>query len=224
MDLARQIELFRVNADAFARVIETAPDLGAMVPACPDWCLSDLAWHVIEVQDFWAWVVNNETMDPSGYPEPERVVDDDLVEFLRDRSKLLSDALADADPTAPLWTWSSQRNVGFVQRFQVQEMSLHRWDAQSTVGDPEPLDPEVGVDGLAVFAEFLVPAGTQQSIVVLPIGGKPMVIGSGEPAAVLEGQANEVLLGLWRRIPLDPYVVDGTAQAGKALLDSIAFS
>ena len=223
MDLDLQTDLFRTEAETFA-VIEAAPDLGAMVPSCPDWCLSDLAWHVIEVHDFWAWVVNNETMDPSGYPEPERVVDDELVGFIRDRAKLLADALADADPSAPLWTWSSQRNVGFVQRFQVQEMVLHRWDAQSTIGDPDPVGKLVGADGLLVFAEFLVPAGTSQSIVALPTGEKPVVIGSGEPVAVLEGPATDLLLALWRRIPLDPYVVDGTAEAGKNLLDSIAFS
>ena len=79
-------------------------------------------------------------------------------------------------------------------------------------------------DALEALGPAAAPAGTSQSIVALPIGEKPLVIGSGEPAAVLEGPVTDLMLALWRRIPLDPYVVDGTAEAGKNLLDSIAFS
>lgn len=224
MDLAQQMERLRADAETFAAVLEAAPDLGVMVPTCPEWCLSDLGWHIVEVHDFWAWVVQHETMDPSGYPEPERVVDDELVAAVRAGSKHLADVLAGADPATPVWTWSAQRDAAFVQRFQAQEMALHRYDAQRAVGSPEPLASEVAVDGLSVFAQFMVPAGTEQSIVALPSGAKPVVVGSGEPAAVLEGDPSGLLLALWRRIPLDPYVVDGTAEAGTALLDSLALS
>jgi uncharacterized protein (TIGR03083 family) len=224
MDLAQQMDHLRADAETFAAVLETAPDLGVMVPTCPEWCLSDLGWHIVEVHDFWAWVVQHQTMDPSGYPEPERVVDDELVTSVRAGAKHLADVLAGADPATPVWTWSAQRDVGFIQRFQVQEMALHRYDAEGAVGPPSALAADVAVDGLTVFAQFLVPAGTEQSIVALPSGAKPVVVGSGEPAAVLEGSPSDLLLALWRRVPLDPFVVDGTAAAGSAFLDGLALS
>ena len=40
----------------------------------------------------------------------------------------------------PAWVWwRDDRTVGAIARHQVQEAAVHRWDAQSAVGTPEPL-------------------------------------------------------------------------------------
>jgi uncharacterized protein (TIGR03083 family) len=222
VDLAAQLTHLRTDADAFVRALETA-DLDARVPSCPDWCVSDLAWHLIEVHHFWTWVVRLETLDPSGYPEPERVVDEELVPTFEKGVTELIEVLEAAKPTTELWTWSHERNAGFVQRFQVQEMAIHRWDLQYTMGPPEPLDPEVAMDGLAIFAEFLVPPNVEGAFVVQPDGGKPLVVGGLEPVAVLSGDASDLLLALWRRQPIGPLVSNGEPETARAYLDSIAF-
>jgi uncharacterized protein (TIGR03083 family) len=222
MDLAVRLEHLRTDAAAFARAIESG-DLDAHVPSCPDWCLSDLAWHVIEVHDFWKWVVQLETLDPSGYPEPERVVDEDLVSTFEKGAEEFFDVLGGAQPETELWTWSHERNAGFVQRFQVQEMAVHRWDAQYTAGPPEPIATDIALDGLTIFAEFLVPPNVEGAFVVQPTGGKPLVVGGLEPVAVLSGDPSDLLLALWRRLPIGPLVTNGDPDTAKAYLDTIAF-
>jgi uncharacterized protein (TIGR03083 family) len=222
VDLDAYLGHFRREATAFARAIETA-DLDARVPSCPDWDVSDLCWHVIEVHDFWTWVMKLETLDPSGYPEPERVIDDDLVTTFEKGAAELAEVLAAADPATELWTWSHERNAGFVQRFQPQEMAIHRWDAQYTAGPPEPLDRELALDGLAIFAEFLVPPNVEGAFVVQPDGAKPLVVGGLEPVAVISGDPSDLLLSLWRRLPIGNFVTNGDPETATAYLDSIAF-
>src|SRR5689334_14151230 len=76
--------LQRTNARFAEAAAETvlAHGWGARVPGCPDWDLAGLVWHLAEVQHFWAWVVRTRAQDPSGYPEPARRPDDELLAFL----------------------------------------------------------------------------------------------------------------------------------------------
>jgi uncharacterized protein (TIGR03083 family) len=222
VDVAAQLDHLRKDAAIFADVLRGA-DLDAHVPTCPDWCLSDLAWHVIEVQHFWTWVVRLETLDPSGYPEPERVNDSELVPTFEAGVDDLVEALAAVKPTTELWTWSHERNGAFLQRYQPQEMAIHRWDAQYAVGPPDPIDDQLALDGLAIFAEFLVPPHVEGAFVVQPTGGKPVVVGGMEPVAVLSGDASDLLLTLWRRLPIANVVTNGDPETAKAYLDHIAF-
>jgi uncharacterized protein (TIGR03083 family) len=222
MDLAAQMAHIRADAALFARVIDKG-DLDAHVPSCPDWCLSDLAWHVIEVHDLFTWIVRFETLDPSGYPEPPRVPDDELVDRFNQGAEALVEALSAADPATEMWTWSHERNAGFIQRFQVQEMALHRWDAQYSVGPPDAIDPEVALDGLAVYAEFMVRPDAEGAFVVQPDGAKPVVVGGTEPVAVIGGDPSDLLLALWGRIPMAPLVTNGEPEKAFDYLDSIRF-
>ena len=70
----------------------------------------------------------------SGCPAME-TISEDLVAALRRTTDTLVGTLADADQSAPCWTWSPGRqDVGFVTRHQVQEAAVHHWDALAAVG------------------------------------------------------------------------------------------
>lgn len=222
MDLAAQLDHLRKDAASFIDALRGA-DLDAHVPSCPDWCLSDLAWHVIEVQHFWHWVLHIQTLDPSGYPEPERVGDSELVATLEAGVDALVEVLAATRPETEVWTWSHERNAGFLQRFLPHEMAIHRWDAQYAVGPPDPIDEALALDGLDIFREFLVPPHVDGAFVVQPTGAKPVVVGGMEPVAVLSGDASDLLLTLWRRLPIANVVTNGDPDTARAYLDHIAF-
>jgi|GEM_PF-3463318 len=59
-------------------------DLSAPVPTCPDWTLADLAWHLLEVQDFWTWIIGNRPAGPDNYVGSERPSDNELATGLRE--------------------------------------------------------------------------------------------------------------------------------------------
>src|SRR3712207_804161 len=84
-------------ADVAAEAV-LAHGWAAQVPGCPDWKLSDLVWHLGEVQHFWAWVVRTRAADPSTYAEPARRADDELIGWGLAQSAELETVLAGADP------------------------------------------------------------------------------------------------------------------------------
>jgi hypothetical protein len=112
-----------------------------------------------------------------------------------------------------------------VQRLQVQEAALHRWDAQDAVGSAAPLDPDAAADAVELFADLLplVTAAPPHSFTVeiADAGGRrvPMLDAAGRPeAGTLRGPASDLLLVLWRRIPLTTVAVDGDIDAITATL------
>ena len=65
------------------------------------------------------------------------------------------DALQDAGPDRGCWTWwgdsQSPQTCGAVARHQLQEISLHTYDAQVALGATQPLPDEVALDGVDEF-------------------------------------------------------------------------
>src|SRR3954454_21249406 len=141
-------------AAAQALLAHTWPARG---PGSPDWDLANLVWHLAEVQHFWTWMVRTRAEDPSGYPEPERRPDDELLAFLTASSAELETVLDGADPAEPVWTWSPRRDVTFVLRRQVQEAVVHTADVEQVLGDLRPVAADVGLDGIDEWREVMVP-------------------------------------------------------------------
>ena len=204
----------------------------APVPCCPDWRLRDLVSHLAEVQHFWAWVVRTRAADPSTYAEPSRRPDDELLGFLLAQSAELETALAGADPAERVWTWAPQQDVAFVLRRQTQEAVVHTVDVEQVLGDVRPIPPDVALDGLDEWLEVLVPG-------VLPEGPPPdahpvvlhavdadaeRVLFPGSrpfPIATLTGNAGDLLLAVWRRVPLEVLTVDGDGLQAAAMIERI---
>ena len=124
-------------------------DLSAPVPTCPDWTLADLAWHLLEVQDFWTWIIGNRPAGPDNYVGPERPSDNELATGLREACDRLVTALAAADPSEEAWSWTHDHTVGFTYRRQAHEAFVHLADAIATTGGSIPVvPPAFGADGI----------------------------------------------------------------------------
>src|SRR4051812_29779676 len=167
--------LARTNArfaDAAAQAL-LAHTWRARVPGCPDWDLADLVWHLAEVQHFWAWMVRTRAEDPSGYPEPERRPDDELLAFQAASSAELETVLDGADPAERVWTWAPRRDVAFVLRRQVQEAVVHTADVEQVLGDVRPIPADVALDGIDEWLEVFVPSALPDGP---PAGSHPVVL------------------------------------------------
>ncbi len=164
-------------ADALDRAPLTAP-----VPACADWSVADLAYHLGEVQDFWSQIVAQAPAGPQGAEPTDRRPDPDLVAFLRTRTAALLGALAGHDAQEPCWSWSpTGGTLGWVLRRQAHEALIHRVDAEQAAGlpvtDPGPALAGDGVDemlgvmvsGLPDWATF-VPDGARVRLHASDVG------------------------------------------------------
>lgn len=125
-------------------------DLTAIVPTCPEWTAADLAWHLAEVQDFWAAIAGGPMLDPDGYMDPERPADDRILAYLADRSAALVAVLRTRDPQERCWSWHADGwSVGWVGRRQAHEALIHRVDAEVVAKRPvTTVDPKLASDGV----------------------------------------------------------------------------
>jgi uncharacterized protein (TIGR03083 family) len=217
--------------DAAAEAV-LAHGWSAHVPGCPDWHLPDLVRHLGEVQHFWAWVVRSRATDPSTYVEPRRHPDDELLGWVAAQHAELESALAGADPAERVWTWSPQQDVAFVLRRQVHEAVVHTADVEQVLGDVRPIPARVGLDGLDEWLEVIVPAAlpdgppeTAHPVVFHAVDAdarRTLFAGSRPfPIAALTGTAGDLLLAVWRRLPLEVLTVDGDGLQAVAMIDLI---
>jgi uncharacterized protein (TIGR03083 family) len=204
----------------------------APVPGCPGWTLADLVRHLGEVQRFWAWIVRTRAADPSAYVEPARHPDDELLGFFTAVSAELEAALHGADPAERVWTWGPRQDVAFVLRRQVQEATVHTADAEQVLGDVRPIPAAVGLDGLDEWLDVMVPGrlpdgppGDAHPVVFHAVdadaertlfpGTRPF------PIAALTGTAGDLLLAVWRRLPVEVLTVDGDPVQAAAMIDLV---
>lgn len=155
-DLLRLID---ERSSAFRAAVGAAPDLDLQVPTCPEWTLFDLAQHIGKGRRAWAATVaagpdatgKSEARGDLGAPR-ER---DALLAWLTASTQELLDALREAGPDRGCWTWwgdsQSPETCGAVARHQLQEFAVHTYDAQLTLGAPQPLPDEVALDGVDEF-------------------------------------------------------------------------
>lgn len=235
MELDEYLPVLRERNARFADVTAAAVlarGWPAPVPGCPGWTLADLVWHLAGVQHFWAWVVRTRASDPGGYAEPARRPDDELLGYVLGQSAELETVLDGADPAERVWTWAPRRDVGFVLRRQAMEAVVHTVDAEQVLGDVRPIATGVGLDGLDEWLEVMVPGalpgGPPQDAhpVVLHAvdAGAERVLFPGSrpgPIARLTGTAGDLLLAVWRRVPLEVLTVDGDGLRAAAMLDLV---
>lgn len=224
--------------DRDGRALAAAADgrLSAPVAPCPGWSMADLVWHTGKVHSFWRDIVEHRRSDPSSVARPDRSPDDGLLAWYADGLDRVLAVLRAADPSTPLWTWASQKDVAFVQRRMAQETAVHRWDAESAAGSPGPVDHEVAVDGVDEFCSFFLaldapgaqPVGGSVHLHATDGDGEWLVRPDGERFTVtrghekgdvaLRGSASDLLLALWRRLPIDRLDVVGDRGVGERFL------
>jgi uncharacterized protein (TIGR03083 family) len=213
------------ESEAFAATIR--PDtLARRVPCCPDWALRDLVWHLGRVQLFWAGAVRvgvDERPDfEEGAPGPTDA--DELAAWMRAGTGQLLEALGGASADAPAWTWwNAPRTAGAIGRHQVQEAAVHRWDAQSALGSPEPLTDRVARDGVEEFLGIARQLRDPAPIAFTATDtGRTFNMAAGaEPLVSVAGSSADLVLLLYRRLRPEKVQVDGEQAVLDAFLAPI---
>ena len=210
------------ESETFATVLDGGR-LDSRVPGCPDWALRDLGFHLGRVQRFWARAVRaGADIDPTRPDGP--VPDDaDLAAWRRASTRELLDALRDAPPDTPAWTWwRDDRTAGAIGRHQVQEAAVHRWDAQAAVGDPDPLEPPVAVDGVDEFVWISRQLRDPAPIMLVATDAdRSFPVSDGTPVVTVAASASDLVLLLYTRITADQVQVDGDRSVLDAFLQPI---
>jgi uncharacterized protein (TIGR03083 family) len=212
----------RAEADAVLAVLSMAEGTEP-VAACPGWTVHDLVGHLGGVHRWARDIVL------TGRPGPEPTPDGDLATWFADGASALLQTLTEADPAAATWSFTTDRTVGFWRRRQALETVIHRWDAQSAVGQPEPIEPALAADGIGEVAELMLPRQVAKGRIP-PLPGAVRVVasdvdasyvlGDAEPAASVTASAEVLLLMLWQRVgPADPRLrIEGDAALADEVL------
>jgi uncharacterized protein (TIGR03083 family) len=214
----------------YSRVLADAArdNLAARVEHCPDWTVADLVHHVTEVHWFWSTIAAGPLSAPPDEPRPNRAPDDRLVDTFLDGAAHLVRVLADADQSAPCWTWSPpHQHVGFITRHQVQEAAVHAFDAVNAAGGTLAIEPGAAADAVDEFLtvsladeedaerEELTPldgtlairasdTGDAWSVTDGPVPGSAATTrGAADGAPEVSAPASDLLLWLYRRTTLD---------------------
>lgn len=132
----------------FANVLRDTP-FTSRVPSCPGWSMSDLGWHLAEVQYFWASIAENLFPSPEAVPDLERPQDTELSSLFDTQSARLVAALQARNPDDKCWSWYQPgANIGWVRRRQAHEALIHRIDAELAAGSVSPIEEDLATDGV----------------------------------------------------------------------------
>ncbi len=227
--------LRRDAAGLLAAIRDAGPD--AAVPDCPGWTAADLAWHVAGVWEFWTMIVRDRLANPGEVVRTERPPTfEETVTFAERSAGDLVAILTTTDPATPHWTWGRDKTTAFVLRRMAHETAVHRLDAERAAGRSSAIDPELASDGVDEFLfEFLrridpaaAAVGGSVHLHCTDVAGEWLVVETGDGSTVsrehakgdvaIRGPAADLLLMLWRRIPLDAADVVGDATVATRFL------
>jgi len=200
----------------------SSADLTAPVPSCPGWTLSDLVFHVGKVWDFWTEIVTAQLTavdQVRNLPGPDQPDDDHLIIWAKSQLESCLAVLHTADPNAEIWTWiGTNQPISWVHRRMAQETAVHRWDVEHTARTDWTIDPTVASDGIDEFLMWHAHSRLNDSP---KVGGSVHLHctdADGEwtitnpdsdnmkfdrthtkSDAAIKGEANALLLWVWRR-------------------------
>jgi uncharacterized protein (TIGR03083 family) len=226
------LSLIDDRSAALREAAAAAPGFNGQVPGCPEWTLADLIAHVGGVQRVWAAAVSlaDSSAPPSADQRGDLEPHGDLLEWSAESTEKLLAALRATAPDSPCWTWwaasGAPMTAAAVARHQVQEAAVHAYDAQETLGKPEPLPAAVAVDGVAEFlsvgmasmgpwpnrpARVVLTAveGPSWTLDLSPVGARLNPPESGEPSTTVHAPAGDLVLALYGRTGFDGLRVDG---------------
>ncbi len=229
--------MYALRRDGSRMAEAVAGRLAAPVPSCPDWTVADLVRHTGTVHRFWAAIASGELTDPSTYDRTAHPADEELADWFAEGVELCAATLEPLDPALPRWTWSSRKDIGFIQRRMAQETAVHSWDALAAVGREEPVERTLAVDGVDEFLTFFAakepPADFPEAGIHLHATDGPgeWSVRAGEGrwqvrpehgkgAAAVRGTASDLLLLLWGRRTAAELETFGDAGVLDAFLDT----
>ena len=169
------------------------------VPQYPTWTLRDLVVHVGGVHGRTATIC--ETLPAERIPTSKPSADEDPFEWAAMELARMLAGLAEADPTAEVWTFVDDPALSFWTRRMVIETGVHRWDAQGAVADPAPLIDRVASYGLDEFDALYLPRlGTLPALELQATDlERTWRFGEGESGSIVSGPASDLFLRLMSR-------------------------
>jgi uncharacterized protein (TIGR03083 family) len=232
LEFADLLRLIDERAGAFQAAVAAAPSLDVPVPTCPEWTLADLVHHMGQGRRYWAGIV---TAGPAetrpAKPEVEVPREREaIVAWLGEGTEQLLAALREVGPDRGCWTWwgtsQSPQNSGAVARHQLQEIALHTYDAQITVGAAQPLPDEVALDGVDEFlstccattyawphepavVDYHATEGWSWRLWLSEDGARVAQPDEAAADASATGTASELVLFLYGRVPMDSLKLEG---------------
>src|SRR5436853_2280111 len=122
--------------------------LEVKVPTCPEWTLADLTRHLGEFTAFWAdGLCEGTGTAKTPFSDPPSGAA--LTPWFEDVSPHLVTLLRATPPETRVWTWMpDDQSARFVGRRCANELAVHRFDAQTAHGDPDPIDAALAGDGI----------------------------------------------------------------------------
>jgi uncharacterized protein (TIGR03083 family) len=213
--------------------------MDARVATCPDWSLSDLVEHLGNVHWFFGTIAERRLQDPGEVGErPAPGTGEALAGWAREQGERIVRVLSGADPAEAVWTWAPPHDMSFIIRRMTHETAVHRVDAETTTpGGPGAIDASLALDGIDEFLTLFLPRALREhgplgvsvhlhctdaagEWLIRPDGS--WIEGHEKGDAAIRGAASDLLLGLWRRVPLDALDVVGDRDAAERLIAAIA--
>ena len=232
LQFSDRLRLIEERSAAFRSAVASAPSLDLRVPTCPDWTLLDLVQHIGSRRRSWAATIAAGPEAPGrvevAAEAPERAAQD---AWLAESTQAMLDALSEAGPDRGCWTWwgdsQSPETCGAMARHQVQELSVHTYDAQLTIGSPQPVPEEIALDGVGDFLstvcstsvawpyqpeilDYRADEGRAWRLSLTGDGVRVVEVSEAVPANVTaSGSASDLVLVFYDRIPLDSLKIEG---------------
>jgi uncharacterized protein (TIGR03083 family) len=227
------LRLVDERSAAFRAAVASAPSLDVQVPTCPDWTLLDLVQHIGNRRRSWAATVAagpeaTGRVEVEAEAPPERASQD---AWLAEGTRQMLEALRGAGPERGCWVWwgdsQSPKTCGAVARHQLQEISMHTYDAQITVGAPQPLPLEIALDGVDDFLstvcstsvawpyrpeilDYHADEGRSWRVSLAGDGVRVVEVSANVPAdASVTGSASDLVLFFYDRLPMDSVKIEG---------------
>jgi len=230
--------LAHLAADGRALARAAAVDLSAPVPSCPGWDVAELVRHTGQVHRHKAAIIRIGGTQRPDVEWPPPGAPDGHEHLLAWYEEGLDDVLGvlNTDPETPSYSWAGDHRVAFWQRRMAQETVVHRWDGEAAVDAVTPVDPLLAADGvdelLRVFATHtdepyegpdgsiaFAASDTGHTWTVQVLAGElTFDADDGSAAARVEGDADDLLLALWRRRPLTAVTITGDEHLAMTFL------
>lgn len=118
------------------------------VPFYPEWSVADLVAHTGAVHRWVLGIVRTRATERVPRQAQDERDPVRLQAWFEDGLAALADELEGADPDVPVWSFGADQTVRFWQRRMAHETAIHRWDAQSAFGNPEPIESRLAATGI----------------------------------------------------------------------------
>jgi len=232
----KELSLRCLRHDSAALAMAARGALAAPVPTCPGWTEHDLVGHTGRVHRHIGRVVAQRLQDEAWLRHVPDGPDDPAgrLAWYEEGAAALIDALDGVAEDVPIWNWADGvAPARFWMRRAAAETALHRWDAQSGAGEPDPVDAELAVHGVEEMADAFLPLlgekvgqvaaeGTTVHLHCTDADGEWLLRFGAEGVSTtrehakgdvaVRGSASDLYLLLWNRVGADRCEVFGDAS------------